>query len=81
MYLNLNLPTSLGYIQKIRLVSKNICRTYSPQEREDVEQHLVLYRNGRVFFSAYQLVNDSQAYIIGKSVLGVIRSFYIASKI
>ena len=62
MYLNLNLPTSLGYIQKIRLVSKNICRTYSPQEREDVEQHLVLYRNGRVFFSAYQLVNDSQAY-------------------
>lgn len=62
MFLNVIHPASLGYIQKIRLISNNIGRASSPQEGEEVEQHLVLYRNGKVFFSTYQFVDDKQAH-------------------
>lgn len=40
-------------IQKIRIISNNICYGPEPSQKDEVEQHLTISANGRVVLSRY----------------------------
>lgn len=42
-----------GVPQKVRIVSNNICYGPAPESDEEVEQHITINADGRVWFSAY----------------------------
>ena len=42
-----------GQILKIKLVSNNLCMGPMPEADEEIEQHLTLFADGRVYFSGY----------------------------
>lgn len=42
-----------GIPKKMRIVSNNICYGPCPEPEDEVEQHLIINTNGRVWFSAY----------------------------
>lgn len=48
-----NVRTFRGDLQKIRIVSNNLSYGLPPEPETEVEQHLTLNRDGRVWFSAY----------------------------
>lgn len=43
----------IGTPQKVRIVSNNICYGPSPKPDDEVEQHITINADGRVWFSAY----------------------------
>lgn len=42
-----------GTLKKMRVISNNICYGYMPEPNEEVEQHLTINSEGRVWFSGY----------------------------
>lgn len=44
-------------IQKVRIVSNNICYGPEPLPEDEVEQHLTISVSGRVWFTGYKYVN------------------------
>lgn len=65
-----------GEPQKIRIVSNNICYGLPPEPEDEVEQHITINAEGRVWFSAYNFGEGfgrykkarSQTYKIDKTV-------------
>lgn len=51
-------------IQKVRIVSKNICYGPEPLPEDEVEQHLTIFASGRVWFTAYKYANGFGKYEI-----------------
>lgn len=49
-----------GSVQKLRIVSNNICYGPCPQPDNEVEQHLSITKDGRVFFSSYAYGNGDK---------------------
>ncbi len=50
---NCQLMRFKGTAQKIRIISNNICYGPAPEPDEEVEQHITINSEGRVWFSAY----------------------------
>lgn len=55
-----------GTVKKLRIVSNYICYGPCPQQDDEVEQHLSITANGRVFFSSYTYGNGDK-YIKSRS--------------
>lgn len=63
-------------IQKVRIVSNNICYGPEPLHEDEVEQHLTISVSGRVWFTGYKYANGfgkfeicrRQHFAIGKPV-------------
>ena len=51
-------------IQKVRIVSNNICYGPEPLPEDKVEQHLTISASGRVWFKAYKYANGFGKYEI-----------------
>jgi hypothetical protein len=43
-----------GQLKKMRMVSNNLCYGPAPEPEDEIEQHLTLFSDGRVFFTGYQ---------------------------
>ena len=64
-----------GALQKIRIVSNSICYGPPPEPEDEVEQHLTITAEGRVWFSSYKFgktpyifqKSDSRIFKIGKT--------------
>ena len=52
-----------GALKKVRIVSNNICYGPMPEPDEEVEQHLTINDEGRVWFSSYKFGNAGERYI------------------
>ena len=46
----------------MRIVSNNICYSPIPEPDEEVEQHLTINDEGRVWLSGYNLENEGEPY-------------------
>ena len=55
-----------GTLQKIRIVSNSICYGPPPEPEEEVEQHLTINAEGRVWFSSYKF-GETPSYRFQKS--------------
>lgn len=53
-------------IQKIRIISNNICYGPEPSPKDEVEQHLTISVNGRVCFTGYNYSGGFGKYKIGR---------------
>lgn len=53
-------------IQKVRIVSNNICYGPEPLPEDEVEQHLTISASGRVWFTGYKYANGLDKYEIGR---------------
>lgn len=53
-------------IQKIRIVSHNICYGPEPLPEDEVEQRLTISASGRVWFTGYKYANGFDKYEIGR---------------
>ena len=42
-----------GVPQKVRIISNNVCYGPAPEADDEIEQHITLNADGRVWFSAY----------------------------
>lgn len=70
-------------IQKVRIVSNNICYGPEPLPEDEVEQHLTISASGRVWFTAYKYASGfgkyeicrKQQLAIGKPVAKEILAF------
>lgn len=51
-----------GTLKKMRIVSNNICYGPVPEPDDEVEQHLTINNEGRVWFSGYNFGHDSERY-------------------
>ena len=51
-------------IQKIRIISNNICYGPEPSPTDEVEQHLTISANGRVWFTGYSYAGGFGKYKI-----------------
>lgn len=51
-----------GTLKKIRIVSNNICYGSMPESDEEVEQHLTINNEGRVWFSGYNFGRCGERY-------------------
>ncbi len=51
-----------GTLKKMRIVSNNICYGPMPEPDEEVEQHLTINNEGRVWFSGYNFGCDGERY-------------------
>ncbi len=51
-----------GTLQKMRIISNNICYGPCPDPEDEVEQHLTVNTDGRVWFSAYAFGDRSGKY-------------------
>lgn len=51
-----------GTLKKMRIVSNNICYGPMPEPDEEVEQHLTINDEGRVWFSGYKFGNAGERY-------------------
>ncbi len=49
-------------IQKIRIISNNICYGPEPTQKDEVEQHLTISANGRVVLSRYNYGQEPGKY-------------------
>ncbi len=54
------------HIQKINIISNNICYGPEPSPKDEVEQHLTILANGRVCFTGYNYTNSFGKYEVGK---------------
>jgi hypothetical protein len=43
-----------GQLKKMRLISNNLCYGPVPKPEDEIEQHLTLFSDGRVFFTGYK---------------------------
>lgn len=43
-------------IQKVRIISNNICYGPKPLPEDEVEQHLTISASGRVWFTGYSML-------------------------
>lgn len=53
----MDVPTRIkfsGQLKKMRLISNNMGYGPEPKQEEEIEQHLSLFSDGRVFFTGYQ---------------------------
>lgn len=50
---NNQLMPSKGVPQKVRIISNNVCYGPAPEADDEIEQHITLNADGRVWFSAY----------------------------
>lgn len=48
-----------GTLKKVRIVSNNICYGPMPEPDEEIEQHLTINDEGRVWFSGYKIENEN----------------------
>lgn len=46
-----------GTLRKIQLISNNICYGPCPESEDEIEQHLTITADGRVWFSRYRFGN------------------------
>jgi len=53
-------------IQKIRIVSNNICYGPEPLPEDEVEQHMTISASGRVWFTGYKYANGFDKYEVGR---------------
>lgn len=53
-------------IQKIRIISNSICYGPEPYPKDEVEQHLTISANGRVWFTDYNYASGFGKYQIGR---------------
>lgn len=53
-------------IQKIRIISNNICYGPEPSPTDEVEQHLTISSTGRVWFTGYNYAGGFGKYEIGR---------------
>lgn len=53
-------------IRKIKIISNNICYGPEPSPKDEVEQHLTISANGRVWFTGYNYASGSGKYQIGR---------------
>ncbi|GAA3658018.1 hypothetical protein [Asaccharospora irregularis] len=53
-------------IQKIRIISNNICYGPEPSSTDEVEQHLTISSTGRVWFTGYNYAGGFGKYEIGR---------------
>lgn len=53
-------------IQKIRIISNNICYGPEPSPTDEVEQHLTISSTGRVWFTGYNYAGGFGKYGIGR---------------
>ncbi len=51
-----------GTSQKVRIVSNNICYGPSPEPDDEVEQHIIINADGRIWFSAYNFGSGFDGY-------------------
>lgn len=51
-----------GTLKKIRIVSNNICYGPMPDPDDEVEQHLTINDEGRVWFSGYNFGHSGERY-------------------
>ena len=51
-------------IQKVKIISDNICYGPQPLPEDEVEQHLIISATGRVWFTAYKYANGFGQYEI-----------------
>ena len=51
-----------GTLKKVRIVSNNICYGPMPEPNDEVEQHLTINNEGRVWFSGYNFGNSEERY-------------------
>ncbi|MBK1809506.1 hypothetical protein JHL18_02455 [Clostridium sp. YIM B02505] len=51
-----------GTLKKVRIVSNNICYGPMPEPDDEVEQHLTINDEGRVWFSGYNFGNAGERY-------------------
>lgn len=74
-----------GTLKKVRIVSNKVCYFYCrPDTDDEVEQHLTINNNGRVWFSGYKLKNHEKTrtrnFKIEKAdadrLLGIIAAFF-----
>lgn len=63
-----HIPNFRGIPRKIRLESNNISYGPCPEPEEEVEQHLTLNDQGRVWFAAFQHGDRSERYVHSRSV-------------
>lgn len=56
-----------GTLKKVRIVSNNICYGPVPEPDNEVEQHLTINDEGRVWFSGYNFGNVGERYIKSRS--------------
>lgn len=61
-------PGFRGIPRKIRLESNNVAYGPCPEPEEEVEQHLTLNDQGRVWFTAFQHGDRSERYVHSRSV-------------
>lgn len=55
-------------IQKIQIISNNICYGPPPEYGEEIEQHFTVSANGRIWFNGYNYVGGFEYYQKGRSV-------------
>ncbi|MHC6181047.1 hypothetical protein ACYUJ6_14570 [Clostridium sp. JNZ X4-2] len=53
-------------IQKIKIISNNICYGPEPSPIDEVEQHLTISSTGRIWFSGYNYAGGFGKYKIGR---------------
>jgi hypothetical protein len=71
-------------IQKVRIISNNICYGPEPLPEDEVEQHLTISASGRVWFAGYKYANGfgkfkicrRQQFAIGKPVVKEILALF-----
>lgn len=51
-----------GTLKKVRIVSNNICYGPMPKPNEEVEQHIIINDEGRVWFSGYNYGHGGERY-------------------
>lgn len=56
-----------GQAKKIKIISNNVCYGPCPMLEEEVEQHLTMTDDGRVWFSGYNFGNTSGKYERGRT--------------
>lgn len=51
-----------GTLNKMQIISNNTCFGHMPEPNEEVEQHLIINNEGRVFFSGYKFGHSGEQY-------------------
>lgn len=51
-----------GTLKKMQIISNNTCFGHMPEPNEEVEQHLIINNEGRVFFSGYKFGYSGEQY-------------------
>ena len=54
-------------IQKIQIISNNICYGPPPEHETEVEQHLTISSSGRIWFNAYNFMGGFDNYKKGRT--------------